>query len=210
MSNFRKRLSELFDKFKPGGEYHGQDVKDLSSEDKKVLTDLASQYKQVKMAGLSYEEVVQAYLDSADTIKREKVFHENELDYLNETINLQDSMADTLKQQIAKMASKELNEAQKEELKQKRTFYLELKKASKTNKQIQAGFEKSQAATESMLAATLGITKSYNFSKASISGGIKGFGKGIIKSFHPMNVIAAVFKRVIEQFREMDKARANR
>ena len=200
----QKKLQALFEKFKkPLNE------RKLTDDDKTFIKELITLYNSVKRANLTFSESVALYEKQVKLAELEKVFYEEDLDFIREVRDIQVYTAEALKREILLLSSRKLDEATKKELEQKKAFFLELKKAIKTNDEITEGFRKAEELTKGMVAATLGITKSYNFGKQSILGNIKGFAKGLAKSVHPMNMIGSVITKIAEQMMGLDNARAS-
>ena len=200
----QKRLQELFEKFKkPLNE------RKLTDDDKKFIAELITLYNSVKKSNLTFSESVALYEKQVKLAELEKVFYEEDTEFISEVRDIQVYTAEALKREIMLLSSRKLDEATEKELEQKKAFFLELRKAIKTNDEITAGFEKAEELTRGMVAATLGITKAYNFGSESILGSIKGFAKGLAKSVHPMNMIGSAITRVAEQMMMLDNARAS-
>ena len=200
----QKKLQELFEKLRLP-----QNQRNLTSEDEQFIKKLVKLYNEVKAANLTFSETVALYEKRVELANLEKVYYENEIDLLSEVRDIQENTAAALKREIMLLSSRELDEASKKELEQKKAFFLELKRATKVNNQIIEGFAKGEELTKGLVAATLGITKSYDFGPKSISAGVKGFSKGLAKALHPMNMIGTVITGVIEQLVKIDEARAS-
>jgi len=200
----QEKLRRLFEQFRrPLSE------RTLTDDDKEFIQDLIDLYEQTKSLSLTFSEIVERYEKKLEIAELEKVYYEDELDLINEVRHLQQNTADALKREIFLLSSRELDEATEKELEQKKEFFLELKKAIKTNDEIIAGFEKTEQLTKTLISTTLGITKSYDFGPKSIRGGVEGFAKGLAKTVHPMNMIGSVITRVVEQVMMLDTARAS-
>ncbi len=184
----------------------------ISEEDFKLLESLLPKifeaYEKESTEGVSYARLINQHKEKRRMLDSLKDLYDNEAEFAKSENAVNARLARTLRQKL--LLNLDRNELTKQEEQHLKDTIKYLEKSITKNKKLIQGFSKGEALTDTLLQATLGISRSWAGEAGfkGIRGAIEGFSKGIKDNLTSTNALATIMSFTVGQLIDLDKARA--